>query len=93
MPETVKLRLEGFGVSPHPSHDQVELNAHRKVIRRSLGWGLAMNETTPCLVTLVDNLSCILFVLGLAGESKGVLALAIGNLVDPVSIRQRTDTP
>lgn len=52
-----------------------------------------MNETTPCLVTLVDNLSCILFVLGLAGESKGVLALAIGNLVDPVSIRQRTDTP
>lgn len=37
----------------------------------------------------MDDLGCILFVLGFTRESKGVLALAIGNLVDPVSDGQQ----
>jgi len=53
------------------------------VVRSSLGWGIANNEAAPCFVTLVDDLSRVFFVLGFAGESKCVLALAIGNLVDP----------
>lgn len=51
---------------------------------------MTQNEMAPCLVTLVDDLGCILFVLGLARERKGILALSIGNLVDPVFIRQQT---
>ena len=50
---------------------------------------MTQNEMAPCLVTLVDDLGCILFVLGLARERKGVLALSIRNLVDPVFIRQQ----
>lgn len=34
-------------------------------------------------MTLMDDLCCIFFVLGLTRESEGVLALAIGNLVNP----------
>lgn len=86
----MRLRLGKFGVSPHLSRDQVEMNAHREVIGSGLGWGIANDEAAPCLVTLVDDLGCILFVFGFAGESKGVLALAIGNLVDPAFIRQQT---
>lgn len=66
------------------------MNAHRKVIGSGLGWGIANDEAAPCLVSLVDDLGCILFVFGFAGESKGVLALAVGNLVDPVFTRQQT---
>lgn len=68
----------------------VEANAHGKVIGSSLGWGVANNEAAPCLVTLVDDLGGVLFVLGLARERKGVFALAIGNLVDPVCDHQST---
>lgn len=41
-------------------------------------------------MTLVDDLGRILFVLGLSGKGKGVLTLAIGNLVDPTFAGQRT---
>ena len=41
-------------------------------------------------MTLVDDLGGVLFVLGLARERKGVFALAIGNLVDPVCNHQAT---
>jgi hypothetical protein len=58
-------------------------DAHRDLVRRSLSWAVAGNETPPCLVALVDDLCRVFFVLGLTRESKGVLALAIGDLVDP----------
>lgn len=35
-------------------------------------------------MTFVDDLSGILFVLGLAREGKGILGFAIRNLVDPI---------
>lgn len=79
------LRLGGFRVSPHQSRVQIERNPHRQVVRRGLGWSLASDsEAAPCLVTLMNDLGRIFFVLGLAGESEGVLALAVGNLVNPV---------
>lgn len=87
---TREITARKVWMSPHLSRDQVEMDAHRDVIGSSLGWGLASDEAAPCLVSFVDDLSCVLFVLGFAGESKGVLTLAIGNLVDPAFIRQQT---
>ena len=60
-----------------------EKNLHGEVVGRSLGRGLASNETAPCFVALVDNFSGILLVLGFAREREGVFGLSIGNLVDP----------
>jgi len=63
----------------------------RELIRGSLGWALARYEPTPCLVTLVDDLSRILFVLRFTGKCKLVLGLAIRDLVDPEPLVRRTD--
>lgn len=58
------------------------VNSHSDLVGRGLGWAFSSNEAAPCLVTFVDDLCCVFFVLSLPRESKGVLALAIGNLID-----------
>jgi len=41
------------------------------------------DQAAPGFVTLVDDLHGVFFVFGLAGEGKGVLRFAVGDLVDP----------
>ena len=62
---------------------ETEGDIHRKIVGGSLGWCLASDQATPGFMTLVDYFHSVLFVLCLARECKGVLRLAIGNLVDP----------
>jgi len=57
--------------------------ANGEIVRGSLCRTFSSDETTPGLVTLVNDLSRVLFVFGLARERKGVFGLAVGNLVDP----------
>jgi hypothetical protein len=55
---------------------------HRNLVL--LGVGLVVDELLlPRLVALVDDLDGVLFALGLAGEGKDVLWLAVWDLVNP----------
>jgi hypothetical protein len=62
-----------------------------EVVAAGLSRALASDQTAPGLVALVDDLSSVLLVLGLSGESKSVLWLAIGNFVDPEPFVGRAD--
>ena len=60
-----------------------ERSLHRQVISGSLRRNLAADETTPCLMALVDDLRRVLLVLRFTGKGELVLGLAIGDFVDP----------
>lgn len=49
-------------------------------------WGVAVNETAPGFMGLVDDLRGILLVFSFTGEGELVLRLAIGDLVDPSQV-------
>jgi len=51
--------------------------------RDAMGRCLSGDETAPGFVALVNDLGCVLPVLGLAGEGKSVFGLSVGNFVDP----------
>ena len=54
-----------------------------QLVGGSLGGDLTADKLLPRLVGLVDNLDGVLLGLGLTRESKDVLGLSIGDLVDP----------
>jgi hypothetical protein len=68
---------------PHPRPSQNAIDSHGQLVLVSLGGGFTTDELLPKLVSLVDDLDGVLFGLGLSGESKDVLGLSIGDLVDP----------
>ena len=47
------------------------------------GRGVAIDETAPGLMGLVDDLHGVLLVFSLTGEGELVLRLPVGDLVDP----------
>lgn len=55
---------------------------HGQVVGGGLGGGLARHQVQPVLMGFLHNIGGVLLVLGLAGEGKLVLGLAIGDLVD-----------
>jgi len=57
---------------------------HGEIVGRSLGGAFSGDETTPGLVTLVDDFGGVFLVLRLTREGEGVFGLAIGDLVNPV---------
>jgi len=63
----------------------------RQVVLLSFAGDLTGHEPPPGFVALVDDLSSVLLVLGLAGEGELVLGLAIGDLVDPEPLIGSTD--
>lgn len=81
---TVELAL---GVSLHVR----SCDLHAQVVRVSLVGCLAGNELAPRLVGLVDDLDSVLLGLCLTRESKDVLWLSIGDLVDAEPLVGGTD--
>jgi hypothetical protein len=57
-------------------------NKDRDVHSNAMCGAVAVDEATPGLVALVDDLCRVLLVLGLARERELVLRLAVGDLVD-----------
>jgi hypothetical protein len=57
-------------------------SAHRKLVVRCLGGAFTIGEATPRFMALMNNFSGVFLVLGLAGESKLILGLAIRDFVD-----------
>jgi len=65
----------------------------RKGVRRGVSKRFVAHETAPSFVTLVNDLRCILLVLGFAREGKHVFGLSIGNFIDSEPFIRRTDQP
>jgi hypothetical protein len=55
---------------------------HGNLARR----GIAVYEAAPGFMSLVDDLHGVLLVFSFTGESKLVLRLAVGDLVDPSDV-------
>ena len=71
--------------------EQREKHLHLDIVGISLGGDLALDETLPSLVGLLDDVQSVLLVLSLAREGKLVLGLAIGDLVDAEPLVGGTD--
>ena len=52
------------------------------IVALGLGGDGALDQTLPSLMGLLDDLQCVLLVLGLTREGHLILGLAIGDLVD-----------
>ena len=64
-------------VDRDPSRSQQNADSHGELVIGSLVWDLSRDELSPSLVGLVDDLDGVFLVLGLSGEGKDVLRLAL----------------
>lgn len=87
---TNTLRV-GVMRSIEQTKEQREEHLHLDIVGLSLGGDLALDETLPSLVGLLDDVQGVLLVLGLAREGKLVLGLAIRDLVDAEPLVGGTD--